>query len=99
MKHVMAVVVAALAVFATCSAVPAATPRHSDVNTAIASSVIPTGIKLTSGQLSNFVIAYCLNVAAHGEETTATLFAEVVQQDGISDTQANYIRNVAAATC
>lgn len=60
---------------------------------------LPTDIKLNSTQLSNFVIAYCLNVAAHGEDTTRNLFQQVVQQDAISSAQASYIESVAAATC
>jgi hypothetical protein len=106
MKHLGGIVAAVIVIGAAvagpaAAAAPSAASPVAAVSTAKTAAVeaVPTDTKLNPTQLSNFVIAYCLNVAAHGADTTKNLFAEVVQQDGISSAQASYIQTVAGATC
>lgn len=101
MKNLTGAIAAVAVLIGAAVSGPAAAATPAAISTAktAAAEALPADIKLSSTQLSNFVIAYCLNVAAHGPATTRTLFLEVVQQDQISDTQATYIEDVAAATC
>lgn len=100
MKHIGGIMIAAALVAAAASGPAAAVPA-SAVSTAKTATVeaLPADIKLSATQLTNFVTAYCINVAAHGEATTRTLFEQVVSDDQISAAQASFIENAAAATC